>query len=66
VTCAKAFGFQLPRIAGDHHIYVHPEIPEIIYPNNIARYRGASCRSMSGFSIAAGISGFHQKSHFRY
>jgi predicted RNA binding protein YcfA (HicA-like mRNA interferase family) len=29
VTCAKAFGFNLSRINGDHHIYVHPEVPEL-------------------------------------
>ena len=30
VTCAKAFGFQLSRITGDHHIYIHPEVPELL------------------------------------
>lgn len=30
VTCAKAFGFHLSRINGDHHIYVHPEVPELV------------------------------------
>lgn len=30
VACAKAFGFQLSRTTGDHHIYVHPEIPELV------------------------------------
>lgn len=30
VTCAKAFGFQLSRVTGDHHIYVHPEVPELL------------------------------------
>ena len=27
-ACAKAFGFELARITGDHYIYVHPELPE--------------------------------------
>ncbi len=29
-NCAKAFGFELSRIAGDHHIYVHQEVPELV------------------------------------
>ncbi len=24
------FGFQLDRINGSHHIFVHPEIPELV------------------------------------
>jgi len=28
VACAKAFGFQLSRINGSHHIFVHPHLPE--------------------------------------
>ena len=35
VTCAKAFGFQLSRINGSHHIYVHPEVPELINLQNV-------------------------------
>ncbi|MDR3554618.1 MAG: type II toxin-antitoxin system HicA family toxin [Syntrophobacteraceae bacterium] len=30
VSCAKAFGFELSRITGDHHIYVHPQVPELV------------------------------------
>jgi len=30
VICAKAFGFHLSRINGDHHIYVHSEVPELV------------------------------------
>ncbi|MCK6620995.1 MAG: type II toxin-antitoxin system HicA family toxin [Calditrichaceae bacterium] len=26
----EAFGFKLDRISGSHHIYCHPEIPELI------------------------------------
>lgn len=25
-----AFGFQLDRVSGSHHIYTHPSIPELI------------------------------------
>lgn len=27
---AEAFGFRLDRINGSHHIFVHPNIPELI------------------------------------
>ncbi len=29
-SCAEAFGFRLSRISGDHHIYTHPEVPELL------------------------------------
>jgi predicted RNA binding protein YcfA (HicA-like mRNA interferase family) len=27
---AEAFGFKLDRISGSHHIFIHPDIPELI------------------------------------
>ncbi len=36
VTCAKVFGFQLSRITGDHQIYVHPEVPELVNLQDVA------------------------------
>jgi predicted RNA binding protein YcfA (HicA-like mRNA interferase family) len=27
---AEGFGFELRRVTGSHHIFVHPEIPELI------------------------------------
>lgn len=27
---AEAFGFRLDRINGSHHVFVHPDIPELI------------------------------------
>jgi predicted RNA binding protein YcfA (HicA-like mRNA interferase family) len=27
---AEAFGFKLSRISGSHHIFVHPDIPELV------------------------------------
>lgn len=30
VLCVESFGFALSRISGSHHIYSHPEVPEII------------------------------------
>ena len=29
-ACAKSFGFQLSRVAGGHHIYQHPKVPELV------------------------------------
>ena len=34
-ACVEAFGFRLSRINGSHHIYVHPEIPELINLQNV-------------------------------
>lgn len=34
-ACAEAFGFGLDRVNGSHHIYVHPDIPELINLQNI-------------------------------
>jgi predicted RNA binding protein YcfA (HicA-like mRNA interferase family) len=31
----EAFGFQLNRISGSHHIYIHPAVPEIINLQNV-------------------------------
>ena len=30
VACAEAFGFRLDRVSGSHHIFVHPDLPELI------------------------------------
>jgi len=35
VGCAEMFGFQLDRISGSHHIFVHPDIPELINLQNV-------------------------------
>jgi predicted RNA binding protein YcfA (HicA-like mRNA interferase family) len=34
---AEALGFELRRISGSHHIFVHPDIPELI---NLQAVRG--------------------------
>ena len=34
VTLLEAFGFSLSRINGSHHIFNHPELPEIINIQN--------------------------------
>ena len=33
----SAFGFELDRVSGSHHIFKHPDIPELI---NIQKVRG--------------------------
>ena len=35
VACAEAFGFKLDRVNGSHHIFVHPEIPELLNLQNV-------------------------------
>lgn len=35
VTCAESFGFRLDRINGSHHIFVHPDVPELVNLQNV-------------------------------
>jgi predicted RNA binding protein YcfA (HicA-like mRNA interferase family) len=35
VAVAQAFGFELDRVSGSHHIFVHPDIPELINLQNV-------------------------------
>ena len=35
VALAKAFGFQLDRINGSHHIFIHENIPELLNLQNV-------------------------------
>ena len=30
VVLVEAFGFRLSRVSGSHHIFVHPELPELL------------------------------------
>jgi predicted RNA binding protein YcfA (HicA-like mRNA interferase family) len=34
VLLVEAFGFRLSRIRGSHHIFTHPEIPEVVNIQN--------------------------------
>jgi len=34
VTLVEAFGFELSRTRGSHHIFEHPEVPEILNLQN--------------------------------
>ena len=34
-ACAKAFGFALRGISGNHHIFVHPDISELLNLQNV-------------------------------
>lgn len=33
----QAFGFHLKRVSGSHHIFAHPEIPELV---NLQQVKG--------------------------
>ena len=33
-AACKLFGFNLDRISGSHHIYVHPKVPELVNIQN--------------------------------
>ncbi|MFH1860214.1 MAG: type II toxin-antitoxin system HicA family toxin [bacterium] len=35
VTCTESFGFRLDRINGSHHIFVHPDVPELVNLQNV-------------------------------
>jgi len=30
VSLVKSFGFNLARVSGSHHVFVHPKIPEVV------------------------------------
>ena len=30
VDLAEGFGFRLARVSGSHHIFVHPDVPELL------------------------------------
>ena len=30
ITLVESFGFHLSRISGSHHIFVHPQVPELL------------------------------------
>ena len=34
VTLVEAFGFTLSRVNGSHHIFIHPQIPELVNIQN--------------------------------
>ena len=35
VALAEAFGFHLSRVSGSHHIFVHPQVPELVNLQNV-------------------------------
>ena len=34
-TIAEAFGFRLDRISGSHHIFLHPDLSELVNLQNV-------------------------------
>jgi predicted RNA binding protein YcfA (HicA-like mRNA interferase family) len=35
IKLIEGFGFRLQRVMGSHHVFVHPEIPELVNLQNI-------------------------------
>jgi len=35
VTLVEAFGFRLSRVKGSHHIFVHPQVRELVSLQNV-------------------------------
>ena len=35
VTLVEAFGFRLSRVRGSHHIFVHPNVRELVNLQNV-------------------------------
>jgi predicted RNA binding protein YcfA (HicA-like mRNA interferase family) len=36
VSLVEGFGFRAARVAGSHHIFIHPDIPELVNLQNVA------------------------------
>jgi len=36
VALVEAFGFHLSRVSGSHHIFSHPDIPELLNLQNVS------------------------------
>ena len=36
VALVQAFGFRLSRVSGSHHIFVHPQVPELLNLQNVS------------------------------
>lgn len=43
ISCTEAFGFKLDRINGSHHIFIHPDIPELVNLQKVIR----KCKTIS-------------------
>jgi len=35
ITLVEALGFRLSRISSSHHIFVHPQVRELVNPQNV-------------------------------
>lgn len=35
VTLVEAFGFRLSRVSGSHHVFVHPDVPQLLNLQNV-------------------------------
>ncbi len=52
VTLIRAFGFELARVSGSHHIFIHPAVNELVNLQNVngqaKRLSGATVSEVSG------------------
>jgi len=53
VILIEAFGFRLSRIKGSHHIFVHPEVQELVNIQNVKG--GQTISNTSIFQIGGTI-----------
>jgi predicted RNA binding protein YcfA (HicA-like mRNA interferase family) len=35
MACARMFGFRLDRVSGSHHIFLHPDLSELVNLQNV-------------------------------
>lgn len=35
IRLVEAFGFHLSRVSGSHHIFIHPQVPELVNLQNV-------------------------------
>jgi len=35
IDLVEGFGFRLQRVSGSHHIFVHPDVPELVNLQNV-------------------------------
>jgi len=35
INLVSGLGFELARVSGSHHVFVHPEIPELVNLQNV-------------------------------
>jgi hypothetical protein len=49
VTLVEAFGFRLARVSGSHHVFEHPDVPELL---NLQTSKGRRSSTRSSNSLS--------------